>query len=292
MNINIRNGNVIDELKKIPDESVDCVVSSPPYFTIPINMVWILHCMGVDSTCIICNKKIHRRGSQIGKFCSLNCKGIWQHQQLPVTKEWLEQKYILEGMSTYQIANLVHRNPKRVYEWLKEAGIPTRSRGETLSKNSYGRLVKSGKAPNTFKGKKHTNETKRILSIKASVPKPYLRGENNGMYGVRGSNNPNWQGGSTPDRQQYYSSIEWKKAVKSVWKRDSGICQRCGVKHPFAKFHIHHIISFIYKETRNEPTNLVLLCDKCHRWVHSNRNKNKEWIKRMPVKTKILGDLQ
>ena len=32
MNINIKNGNVIDELKKIPDESVDCVVSSPPYY--------------------------------------------------------------------------------------------------------------------------------------------------------------------------------------------------------------------------------------------------------------------
>ncbi len=34
MNINIRNGNVIDELKKIPDESVDCVVSSPPYYSL------------------------------------------------------------------------------------------------------------------------------------------------------------------------------------------------------------------------------------------------------------------
>lgn len=33
MNINIRNGNVIDELKKIPDESVDCVVADPPYFS-------------------------------------------------------------------------------------------------------------------------------------------------------------------------------------------------------------------------------------------------------------------
>ena len=32
MNINIRNGNVIDELKKIPDESVDCIVTSPPYY--------------------------------------------------------------------------------------------------------------------------------------------------------------------------------------------------------------------------------------------------------------------
>ena len=34
MNINIRNGNVIDELKKIPDESVDCVISSPPYYSL------------------------------------------------------------------------------------------------------------------------------------------------------------------------------------------------------------------------------------------------------------------
>ena len=32
MNISIRNGNVIDELKKIPSESVDCIVSSPPYY--------------------------------------------------------------------------------------------------------------------------------------------------------------------------------------------------------------------------------------------------------------------
>ena len=34
MNITLRNGNVIDELKKIPDESVDCVVSSPPYYAL------------------------------------------------------------------------------------------------------------------------------------------------------------------------------------------------------------------------------------------------------------------
>ena len=34
MNINIRNGNVTDELKAIPDESVDCVISSPPYYSL------------------------------------------------------------------------------------------------------------------------------------------------------------------------------------------------------------------------------------------------------------------
>ncbi len=34
MNISIRNGNVIDELKKLPSESVDCIVSSPPYYSL------------------------------------------------------------------------------------------------------------------------------------------------------------------------------------------------------------------------------------------------------------------
>ena len=32
MNISIRNGNVLDELKKIPDNSVDCIVTSSPYY--------------------------------------------------------------------------------------------------------------------------------------------------------------------------------------------------------------------------------------------------------------------
>ena len=30
--IQIINGNALDELKKLPDESVDCVVTSPPYY--------------------------------------------------------------------------------------------------------------------------------------------------------------------------------------------------------------------------------------------------------------------
>ena len=32
MKITLRNGNAIEELKKIPNESVDCVISSPPYY--------------------------------------------------------------------------------------------------------------------------------------------------------------------------------------------------------------------------------------------------------------------
>jgi len=32
MKMDVKNGNVLDELKKIEDESVDCVVTSPPYY--------------------------------------------------------------------------------------------------------------------------------------------------------------------------------------------------------------------------------------------------------------------
>ena len=40
MNINIRNGDVIDELKAIPDESVDCMITDPPYGISFMNKDW------------------------------------------------------------------------------------------------------------------------------------------------------------------------------------------------------------------------------------------------------------
>lgn len=44
-------------------------------------------------------------------------------------------------------------------------------------------------------------------------------------------------------------------------------------------FHIHHIVSFKNKELRTNINNLVLLCDECHHWVHSNNNVAHEFIK-------------
>ena len=40
MNINIKNGDVIDELKAIPDESVDCMITDPPYGISFMNKDW------------------------------------------------------------------------------------------------------------------------------------------------------------------------------------------------------------------------------------------------------------
>jgi hypothetical protein len=217
-------------------------------------------------------------GSKVPVYCSLRCKAEGQRRSKRITKEWLEQKYLVEKMSTYDISKIVKRNPKQVYWWLKGYYIPTRPRGENL-KNTDDNYMKRKNVCNPFKGKKHSEKAKAIMSQKATCPRPHLRGDKNGMYGKRGSQVPNWKGGCTPERQSFYSSPEWTKVAPKVWKRDKGICQRCHKHHvDCEQIHIHHIISFQIKAVRAKLSNLTLLCNKCHRWVHSSKNIAGEFL--------------
>jgi hypothetical protein len=60
------------------------------------------------------------------KLTKAQSKKLW----LEVVDEFLEPKWdnVDEGLSTYQIAEIVNRNPKNIYNKLKDFGIPTRSR--------------------------------------------------------------------------------------------------------------------------------------------------------------------
>ena len=128
--------------------------------------------------------------------------------------------------------------------------------------------------------KKHGTKTRTMGEIRA-IKYWGNSGDSNPMYGKRGEDTPNWKGGVTPMRQEFYRSERWTVAVKAVWKRDAGVCQRCGKKweHIGKKFHIHHKCSFaIGLETRCDPDNLVLLCQYCHNWVHSSKNTERLFI--------------
>src|SRR5512140_1558019 len=129
------------------------------------------------------------------------------NKSMHLDRDWLYQKYAVEGLSTYDIAKLVHRDPKRVYEKLIDFGIPTRPRGLNL-KGGDNYMSQPG-AIDPFTGHKHTKETREILSAKASRPKPYLRGKRNGMSSRTGKSNPNYKDGSTPERQRVYSTRQW-----------------------------------------------------------------------------------
>ena len=241
-----------------------------------------------DVDCSQCGAKINRVFWNYGKnrpitefFCDNNCKGLWQklqREKLGFTKEWLFSEYVTNRKSANQIAREIKRDPKRVWEWIRDYGLETRPRG-----TDYGQNIKLGQK-SYFKGKKHSEETKKRLSEIAIKDgrMPFKKENGAPNKGKFGSESFNWKGGLTPERQAFYSSEEWCFAVKEVWKRDKGVCQKCGVIHNNGlrgTFHIHHIVSFQVREKRSEVSNLVLLCKTCHRWVHSKKNVEKQFIK-------------
>lgn len=253
-----------------------------------------------EYTCKNCGKKFNRSGKKPAVFCSLDCKGEWQRNQKAYDRDWLYQKYIVEGLSTYQIAKLVQRNPKQVYNWIRDYGIQLRERAwDTEEHKPYHdkewlirEYVEKQRSTGEIAADFGVNEAgiihfmrrhgiKRRNTSEARAVKHWGQpGEKNPMYGKRGEDTPNWKGGCTPERQAFYNSLEWIKVAKQVWERDERNCQRCGQRwHRGRKFHIHHIVSFSVQELRAELNNLVLLCAKCHRWVHSNQNVDKDFLR-------------
>lgn len=231
--------------------------------------------------CDYCGEPIERIPTKSGThFCDNNCKGKWQKKQredLGYTKEWLYNEYFVLKKPADQIAREIKRDPKSVWRWIKEYGYDLRPRG-----TDYGQCFQLGDE-SAFKGKKHTEEFKEKVRQKRLQDGhvPYLQ---NGVHWLKNEGNkpPSYKGGITPERQAVYSSTEWVDAVKEVWKRDNAICQRCGKKHNDEQsrgtFHIHHIVSFMVIEKRTKIDNLILVCYDCHKFIHSKKNINKEFI--------------
>jgi hypothetical protein len=234
--------------------------------------------------CKYCKQSFEREGTKKPTFCSIQCKANFQRESKGITKEWLYQKYVVEQLGTYEIAKIVKRDPKRVYEWLVGYGIATRNKKESISLMNKRDSTKL-KRKESRQGTSLSEQTKNKISKTRTGKKyPNQAGEHNGMFGRTGEKSPQWKGGVTPERQSVYSSSEWAKVVLQVWKRDKACCQRCGEyvganrENKDIQPHIHHIISFANKEKRFSLKNLVLLCNKCHWWVHSNKNTDSEFL--------------
>jgi hypothetical protein len=196
----------------------------------------------------------------------------------PVSEGWLREKYHGENLDCVQIGKILGRDPKTIWSWMKHYGIETRSRGHNTD-----HLAKDG---SQFLGRKHREETKELIR-KARLRDgrvPYLlKDGTHAMKGRTGEDHPSWRGGVTPERQALYGTTEWKSAVKAVWSRADACCERCGKDHRNIdrrrdRFHIHHILPFWTRCHRANPYNLALLCEPCHRFVHSPRNLDREFL--------------
>lgn len=230
-----------------------------------------------ETVCNECRSTLTRSNDRTVHFCDIVCRSAWQRRAKPVTSEWLTAKYIGEGLNCTQIAAIVKRDPKSVWNWLKDFGIPTRPRGTyapVLFKK--GQRLRAG----CKLSEAHKEQIRQARKRDGRIP-CYV----NGVHWTKfyGRHTAAWKGGISPERQAFYSGQEWISAAKAVWKRDDAICQRCGLDHrtidrTTQRFHIHHIDSFMIRERRAVVENLVLVCDKCHRWIHSPRNAGRRFL--------------
>lgn len=256
----------------------------------------------VSSKCGICGKEVVRAGFKAGRFCSRACASEHRRTWKPVSRDWLHQKYVIEGLGTVQIGRLVSRHPKRVYEWLVNLGIPTREKWHgnvpdckpfhdpvwlaaeyAKGRSPYDIAEELGVASGTiykYLAKAGIETRAAAETTRLSGKQQGAKGERNAMYGRKGSASPTWKGGHTPERQAFYNTQEWAVACLAAWKRDDATCQRCETRKSdeSQKYCVHHIVSFAVAHLRAEPSNLILLCDECHRWVHSRKNKDREFI--------------
>jgi len=123
-------------------------------------------------------------------------------------------------------------------------------------------------------GKKKTEKHKQ--SLRRACPDRI--GKNNPMYGKRGNLSPHWKEikkkRGRPDRS-YIIYKEWKL---SVFEKDNFTCQRCGDRKG-GNLNAHHVYSWkSFPSLRYECWNGVTLCQKCHRYVHSKKNVQHDYI--------------
>lgn len=192
--------------------------------------------------------------------------------------------YLDQRLGCPDIGRMLGRDPTTIRSWLLQAGVTLRPRG-----SDTGPHFKPGHQLRM--GIRHTPaaiEKVRAASI-ARGAVPHLRDGQHWLKTAAPNENPNWKGGATPERQEFYRSSEWKTACASIWKRANACCERCGLdwrdvdRKTTATFHVHHVVSFAVRALRAEPSNLALLCRSCHLFVHSKANIAREFLLAAPL---------
>jgi 5-methylcytosine-specific restriction endonuclease McrA len=72
----------------------------------------------------------------------------------------------------------------------------------------------------------------------------------------------------SPEYKAYLQSETWKNIRERIKLRDI-VCQMCGSTENLT---VHHMNSKYRFHEAEHPEQLILLCEKCHTWIHTYWN--------------------
>jgi 5-methylcytosine-specific restriction endonuclease McrA len=167
-----------------------------------------------------------------------------------IDKDWLENKYLNEKLSTRQIAKLIGCLGKTIDLRLKEYGIPTRTREEALGLYRTGKYVECSNGCGQAMYRKLYNLNKySVFFCSWKCEKEYqskTRRKSNFFFGWR----------------RYKEYKNWRK---NILKRD----RKCVLCSSEVKLAVHHILEAqTFPELVYKINNGVTLCQSCHIRVH------------------------
>lgn len=125
-----------------------------------------------------------------------------------------------------------------------------------------------------IKNKQRECPTCKTLFLAKSSKDVYCSWEcyNGDRHMPKGEDHWNWQDGITTEKEKERKTPEYYRWRLSVLKKDDYTCQKCGKKDDLR---VHHIYSFAhYRELRYETSNGVVVCEDCHKDIHSKHGYN------------------
>jgi len=194
--------------------------------------------------------------------------------------------------------------------WLgKKRPTPSKETRKKLSEANKGNVP-------WMKGKKHTEETKRKMSIaltgrvasqetrnkiskaltgkkfsKERVEKMSKRMTGKPRFDLRGKNHPQWDGGRPFKRESINNLVEYKEWRKAVYERDNYTCVECGYNkgHILVADHIKQL-AIILKENDIDSIEKALKCKEI--WdVNNGRTLCEDCHKKTPTYCRKLKNL-
>lgn len=219
--------------------------------------------------CEHCGKEFHVDGKHKNrKYCSEECKKLGRSNYECRINEKGEKEY--KNEYTCELCNKTYTN------WNPRHYL-RRFCNSCLSQHKSDLFINKIKTTCGYCGKEIEVIPSRFYENKYCYCNTKCMAEHYAQI-YTGENSPTWNGG------KYHYKGNWLHQAKLCRERDNNICQICGktIDENGKNMDVHHIKpykSFENPEEANQLDNLVSLCHCCHRFVHSNSNIDKIYIK-------------